>query len=324
MQAEYQVVDAAVPPARSQRLLGAVTLVLMFLASTGFTLAYLTDSRVEQGPQVASAAAIDPFVSVSLAAESAYVLDLTTGRVLYSKNADVQLPLASLTKIPLALVASEVLLPDSRIHILAHETPDGAPLRLPAGLEFSAQDLIAFTLVASSNEGAELISEAARSGIARKYPQADSEHAVLWRMNDLAKNLGLSRTYFLNSSGLDLSETQAGAYGSARDMAYLFGYAASTSPYTFEHTTRSKILIRATTGQTVSAMNTDEALPSIPGLIVGKTGFTDLAGGNLAIVFEIGPAHPVAAVVLHSTQDSRFDDIRKLVAATQKAIAGGQ
>jgi D-alanyl-D-alanine carboxypeptidase len=99
-------------------------------------------------------------------------------------------------------------------------------------------------------------------------------------MNDLAKNLGLSHTYFLNVSGLDLSTTQAGAYGSAHDVARLFGYAASTSPNMFEQTARNKISIRATTGETVTALNTDEALASFPGLIVGKTGYTDLAEGK--------------------------------------------
>ena len=54
---------------------------------------------------------------------------------------------------------------------------------------------------------------------------------------------------------------------------------------------------------------------------MGKTGYTDLAGGNLAIVFEVGPARPVAIVVLHSSLQGRFDDVRKLVAATQAAIA---
>ena len=56
---------------------------------------------------------------------------------------------------------------------------------------------------------------------------------------------------------------------------------------------------------------------------MGKTGYTDLAGGNLAVVFDVGPVHPVIAVVLHSTQLGRFDDMKKLVAATQEAVAEG-
>lgn len=140
-------------------------------------------------------------------------------------------------------------------------------------------------------------------------------------MNDLARNLGLARTYFLNSSGLDLSTTQAGTYGSARDAALLFVYAASTSHAMFEQTSRNSLTIRATSGETIRALNTDDALPSIPGLVMGKTGYTDLAGGNLAVVFEVGPAHRVVAVVLHSTYQGRFDDMRTLVEATVATIS---
>jgi D-alanyl-D-alanine carboxypeptidase len=51
-------------------------------------------------------------------------------------------------------------------------------------------------------------------------------------------------------------------------------------------------------------------------LVGGKTGLTDLAGGNLAVIFDIAPNHPVAAVVLGSSEKSRFDDIEKLVDKT--------
>lgn len=269
-------------------------------------------------------AAGDSFASVSLIAEGAYVFDLTTNRILYSKNPDTQLALASLVKVPLVLAVSEVLEPASEITIPSHTTPDGAGIRIPIGLRFEARDIIDFTLVASSNEGAAILTEAAEAGLRKKYPSATPGAAVLWRMNDIAKNLGLSNMVFLNTNGLDQSDTQAGAYGSARDVAVLFGYAAKTAPEAFEHTSRDAITIRAKTGETIPAVNTDEALPAIPGTIMGKTGYTELAGGNLAIVFEVGPAHPVVAVVLHSTQEGRFADMKKLVAATIAAIGAGQ
>jgi D-alanyl-D-alanine carboxypeptidase len=261
---------------------------------------------------------------VSLVAQSAYVLDLTTGQILYSKNPDAQLPLASLIKVPLVLAVSEVLRPDTNITIPPHTTPDGAAVRLPSGLQFSAQDLINFTLVASSNEGAEILSAAAEDATRIKYPQATPGKAVLWRMNDIAKSLGLVHMFFLNTNGLDMSDTQAGAYGSARDVAILFGHAASTAPEIFGQTSRDALKIRAATGETVTAVNTDEALPAIPGTIMGKTGYTSLAGGNLAVVFEAGLAHPIVAVVLHSTQNGRFEDIKKLVEAAVLSVGLGR
>src|SRR3989344_31349 len=307
-----------------QYLSGAAALTLLFFASASVTVAYLSDTRpVSAASQTASAAASageSNFPDVSLTAQSAYVLDLTTNRVLYSKNPEVQLPLASLIKVPLVLAVLEALRPDQNITILPHTTPDGAAVRLPAGLQFSTQELINFTLVASSNEGADILAQAAEDATRIKYPQATPDRAVLWRMNEIAKNLGLTHMFFLNTSGLDLSSTQAGAYGSARDVAVLFGHAASTAPEVFGQTSRDAIKIKASTGETVTAVNTDEALPAIPGTVMGKTGYTTLAGGNLAVVFEAGPAHPIVAVVLHSTQSGRFEDIKRLVEATVASI----
>ena len=59
----------------------------------------------------------NPFDNVSITAESAYVFDLKTGTVLYEKDADVVRPLASLTKLMTALVASEELSTSSVVTI---------------------------------------------------------------------------------------------------------------------------------------------------------------------------------------------------------------
>src|SRR3989344_125463 len=246
---------------------GIVVLALLFLASASITAAYLSNLAVVPNSQTGAAAAAveNAFADIALTAKSAYVLDLTTGKVFYEKNADAQLPLASLTKVPLVLAVSEVLPASSILQIPPHQTPDGAGIRFPIGLSFQVQDIIDFTLVASSNEGASLLAEAASEGLRVAYPESVEHAPVLWRMNDLAKRLGLANTYFLNTTGLDLSPTQAGAFGSAKDMAHLFAHAASSSPASFGQTARSSIKIRATTGESLTAENTDEALPSIPG-----------------------------------------------------------
>ena len=66
--------------------------------------------------------------------------------------------------------------------------------------------------------------------------------------------------------------------------------------------------------------NTNESLGRYPGILGSKTGYTDLAGGNLVIVFDVGINHPVAAVVLGSTREGRFEDMAKLTQATLKTI----
>lgn len=311
-----------------RRYAGAVVLLLLFLASAGATIAYLSGTgylpRDTQTASAAEATTSDAFKTVTLQAESAFVLDLSNGRVLYSLNPDAQLPLASLAKVALALAVSEVLPPDSLITIPYGTAPTGSAQGLAKGQVLRERDLLNYTLIASLNDGADILAQAANDDIRAQYPRAPEAQATLWRMNDIARNLGLTRTFFLNDNGLDISTTQSGAYGSARDMANLFAYAATSAPGVFAGTTRGGLLITSTNGTQSSASNTDKALGAIPGLIMGKTGYTDLAGGNLGIVFDVGPAHPVVAIVLHSTQDARFDDMKMLVNATLKTVSESQ
>ncbi len=83
-------------------------------------------------------------------------------------------------------------------------------------------------------------------------------------------------------------------------------------------------MTEATGAGETRAFNTNEALGEIPGLLMGKTGFTDLAGGNLAVVFEAGPARPIVVVVLGSTREGRFADMRILVETTLRALGNTQ
>jgi len=320
-----------IAPKRSINRAGALLLGLIFIASAIFTASYLQGNAraIQTQKQVMLAATLaipahqpapDAFASTTLQAHAAYVLDITNGQVLYNLNPDVQLPLASLTKVPMALVVSEVLTPDMKIVIPYDTAPVGNAERLTQGDTWRIDDIIDFTLAASSNDGAEILADKAGDALHARYAQSPADNATLWRMNDLAKQLGLTKTYFLNVSGLDESTTQSGAYGSAHDMATLFAYAATTSPKTFSATTRPSFTLTSVNGTRAVAINTDKVLDAIPGIIMGKTGYTDLAGGNLAVVFNAKPDHPVVAVVLGSTEQGRFDDMKKLVAAVQQTI----
>lgn len=309
---------------------GVLCLGLIFAASAIFTASYLQSIQIShtEDPHTAQTATTvvpvhevtDAFASTTLSARAAYVLDLTDGRIFYHLNADAQLPLASITKVATVLAISEVLPSDMHITIPYDTAPLGSNERLARGDIWKVSDVTDFTLAASSNDGALILARSADVSLHAKYQSSPADTATLWRMNDLARQLGLTKTYFLNVSGLDESQTQAGAYGSARDVAMLFAYAASTSPDIFAATTHSSFSLLSINGARTIAINTDKVLDSIPGIIMGKTGYTDLAGGNLAIVFRTISDHTIVAVVLGSTEQGRFEDMKKLVAATQKAL----
>lgn len=303
-------------------VLGLIAILCAGYFLTTFMREYsLRPDMISQTAAASLSSTREPFERLSLIADAAIVRDLKTDKVMYEKNADAQLPLASLTKVPLAIAVSEVLTPNAAIKIPYDTAPIGSAERLAKDDVWRIKDILDFTLVASSNAGSEILAEAASPAIRAKYPESATGNATLWRMNDLARELSLPSLYFINVSGLDESTMQSGAYGSARDVASLFAYASREWPEVFAGTTKDGILLTSVRGGSTSASNTDQALAHFPGLVMGKTGFTDLAGGNLAIVFETGPARPMVAVVLNSTYEGRFADMRKLVSATFDSLA---
>ncbi|MDO8552193.1 MAG: serine hydrolase [bacterium] len=304
-------------------LIPIVAMLLLFLVAVAVIMESEYHPPMEGKSQVASASDTrDEFAELDIKAVAAIVVDLKNGKVLYEKNQNVQLPLASLAKIALALAVDDVLPADTVITISRDTAPKGSAERLAKGDAWRVKDVIDFTLVSSSNEGAEILANASNRAIPAKYPYAPEDFAAIWRMNEFAKQLGLKQTFFLNASGLDISPTLSGAYGSARDVATLFGYAASERLPVFASTAEDGVILTSANGRsTARAFNTNEALGDIPGLMMGKTGITDLAGGNLAVVFDAGLTHPVVAVVLGSTREGRFSDIRQIVTEVRNVLS---
>ena len=267
-------------------------------------------------PQVAAVAAApapDAFAHISIEANAAIVYDLVTGETLYAKNADAQLPLASLTKLLTVYAALSELAPSTSITIPTDALGQDGPHAFNAGQVFALNDLARLTLTASLNDGASAIAEA----VAARQSRTQSD--VLARA---AASLGLVQTYAVNGSGLDVTTSVSGGYGSARDLAILAGALVERAPDIAAATTRSSAQAVSEGGTAFNVMNTDPMVGTISHLLLSKTGFTDLAGGNLALVFDAGINHPVAVVVLGSSQKARFTDGTALVAAAIAHFAG--
>lgn len=261
----------------------------------------------------ATTTAPNAYADIPLQAKAAIVYDLTTGQVLYDKNSGAQLPLASLTKLLTVYTALAVLGPNAIITIPEDATRVDAPRSFSAGEQFDLSDLARITLTGSLNDGATAMADAVAAQENTSVPAA---------LGATAASLGLSTVYALNGSGLDESTTVSGGYGSARDIAILAGALAKAAPTIALATTQSKGSAYSIAGAPHAVKNTDIAVDYFPRLLLSKTGFTDLAGGNLALVFDAGIGHPVAVVVLGSTEDARFTDADALVAATLAHFAG--
>ncbi len=255
------------------------------------------------------------FADVVVQAKAVYVYDIATKTVLYQKNETAQLPLASLTKLMTAFVATNLAPANTQVTIKKEFLNTEGDNGLLSQETWKLKDLLDFSLVTSSNDGARSVASVIGATQAQTGNYTVGRKDFIEKMNTEATRLGLSQTYFINESGLDEGIQQSGGYGSAENVAQLLGVILNTHPEILEATKY--------TGATVSSLsknhnieNTNKDISKIPGLIASKTGYTALAGGNLAVVFDAGLGRPVAVVVLGSTIDGRFSDVHSLVNAT--------
>lgn len=262
---------------------------------------------------IATSTASVVFIRVPLEAKAAIVYDLALGETLYEKNADAQLPLASLTKLLTVYAALAELSPNTLVTIPADATRLEGPRVFSAGQTFTLADLARLTLVASLNDGAAAIAYATASRLQLSQSEA---------LAGAAAALGLSQTYAVNGSGLDVNAVISGGYGSARDLAELAGALITKAPTIAAATIQNSVQAVSEGGTVFKVNNTDPMVDTIPGLLLSKTGYTDLAGGNLALVFDAGIGHPIAVIVLGSSMKARFTDGTALVAATLAHFAG--
>jgi len=265
----------------------------------------------------------DPFLGISLEADAVYVYDTVNGKALFAKNEEAQLPLASVTKVMTALVASHA--PENTMVKVDERSLADGPGGLSLGEKWDLKTLLNYTLVVSSNSGASAIAGAAGAVLSDESGiLGDGEDIFVDQMNKTAKRLGLEQTYYLNPSGLDVNDDLSGAYGSAKDMAELFDYILKMKPSLLSATAYDTSRYDSLNGVSHRAVNTNVLARSVPGLLASKTGYTLLANGNLVIAFDVGPMHPVIVAVLGSTQEGRFTDVEKLVNASIKKISQGE
>lgn len=251
-----------------------------------------------------------PFAHIQLEAQSAIVWDQANDRALYRKNADRQLPLASVTKLMTALISAENTDNDAIITVSNQDLRAEGESGLYPSEEWRAQDLRDFTLMVSSNDGARALASA--------VDKEAGEPVFIDLMNQKADELGMMNTHYYNPSGLDLNETiMSGSYGSVRDMVRLIEFALRTQPQVFSATDLPSRQFMSENGISHTAINTNPLVSEIPEITASKTGYTVLAGGNLVVAADIGLAEPVIIAVMGSSRSGRFADVRSLIEATK-------
>ena len=198
--------------------------------------------------------------AVETSAASAILVDAGSGRVLYERNADRKMLIASTTKILTALVVLEHARLTDTITVTGDHMVEGSSMYLKPGEVVTVEELLYGLMLCSGNDAALALADCC-GGL----------DAFVQAMNEKAAALGMKDTSFANPNGLD----DENHYSTARDMAVLAAYAAEDP--TFRRICSTKT---ATVGGR-SMTNHNKLLRQIEGCIGMKTGYTKAAGRTL-------------------------------------------
>ena len=223
-------------------------------------------------------------------ATAAAIVDRGSDALLWSKNAELALPMASTTKLMTALVALESLSPDQIITVPAEALIGNASMGLSAGEQVSVRALLYGALLPSGNDAAMTLAITA----------VGSEAAFVERMNQRATEWGLHRTHFVNPHGLDAPDH----ISSARDLSVL-AQRALDNPVIAEVVSTPQITIEG-----YSLTNTNLLLNAYDGAYGVKTGTTDEAGQVLIAAVDNG--HGDALTVVLNSPD-RFAETPRML-----------
>jgi len=217
----------------------------------------------------------------------ALIHDEQTGLSLYNKNAEMVVPIASITKLMTAMVMLDARLPmDEPVSVVEDDLNSirRARSRLPVGVTLTRSEMLQLALMASENRAA--------LALARSYPGGTA--AMVAAMNAKASVLGMQNTRFLDPTGLDSDNVST-----AQDLVKMVA-AAHSYPVIQQYTTSASHSVEGLKGRTMRFSNTNPLVKSASWDIgVSKTGYITEAG--LCLVMEATfNQRPVIIVLLNS------------------------
>lgn len=235
---------------------------------------------------------------LEVTAQSALLYDLSANKVLYEKDAQARLPMASLTKIMTAIVAIENKQEDDEYIVRPESLVGEDSMGLTSGEVLALEELLYGLLLPSGNDAAETLASNYQSG----------RGGFISAMNDKAKALGLKNTNFTNPSGLQGDGNQ---YTTAHDLLVITRYVVETYPSFLDVTaTAEKHLPQTTTHKEFYLYNETNLITSYPGVRGIKTGYTPEAGLCLVTYLEYD-GHKIVGILLNSQR--RREEMKELL-----------
>ena len=236
---------------------------------------------------------------LDLRSNVAYVMDQTSSEVLFEKNAAVALPIASITKLMTGLLVVQAQQDLNEVLTITEADVDRHKFtssRLPVGARMTRGNLLHIALMSSENRAA--------AALGRNYPGGID--AFVEAMNAKARELGMSDTHYVDSSGLSSQNVS-----SARDLAKLVKV-AHEEPLLRQYTTDPGYVVQAG-GRALQYHNTNYLVAS-PDWDIGlqKTGFINEAGRCLVMQAMIQGRNVIMVFLDSKGKQSRTADAGRM------------
>ncbi len=240
---------------------------------------------------------------VEVTAKSAAVFDVVSGQMLFEKDADAVLPVASITKLVTAMTFLDMHSRlDEEVEVLPEDEDEDSKNAIEDHEKMTNGDLLQALLVGSVNKAANTMARV-----------SGGKEAFVKAMNAKARSLNGRSALFVDPSGI-----HADNRASAREVAF-FLRAALAYPEIREISGKGKIFLTGrASGRTYEFPSTDLLLSSYLNrdpyrILVGKTGSLPQAGFCLALATRFEQQHDVIAVALGSENHfARFQDVKAL------------
>lgn len=235
--------------------------------------------------------------------KSAYLADAATGTVLYAKNENERLPIASMVKIMTALLTLEAidggeLSLEEDVYVSENAAAmGGSQIFLDAGTKHKAGDLLKSVIVASANDSCVALAERISGSV----------EGFVGDMNARAAELGMADTNFVNCTGLPAAE----GFSTAKDVSVMFREVIK-HPLYFDYAGVWLEDYVHPGGRTTSMTNTNKLVKFYNGCDGGKTGFTSEAKFCLAATAERDGLRTVAVVIGADSSKSRFNAVSSM------------
>ncbi|MDD4839074.1 MAG: D-alanyl-D-alanine carboxypeptidase [Clostridia bacterium] len=241
---------------------------------------------------------------LSVSAKSAYLVDFETGTVIFEKNANQKLPIASMSKIMTVLLTFEAIdsgkmKMEDMVTVSAEAAGmGGSQVFLDANSQHKLADILKAVVVASANDGAVALSE----------HLSGSEMAFVNLMNKRAAELGMKNTHFSNCTGLPAPEN----FSCAKDVSIMTRELVKHNDY-FKF---SRIWLEDYAhpdGRKTTITNTNKLVRFYKGCDGGKTGFTNEAKFCVSATAVRKDMRIVAVVIGEDNSKVRFADASKML-----------